>query len=78
MRRHMGNVNAFKDNLTAANRSKTDHRPDQSRLPHSVPSENGNHRPLSHLERNSLKNIAIAIVSMNIDRLKHKDYPSPK
>ena len=58
-----------------ANRGKSNHRPDQSRLSHPVTPEKGNHGPLSHLQGDSLEDIAIAVISMNIDNLKHEALP---
>lgn len=68
---------AVEQDLALAAGRKTDDGTDQGCLPHSVPAENGDDVSLFDLKGDSLEDIAIPVVGVDIAYSKH-DYSIPR
>src|SRR5208337_4191801 len=77
---HAGDIGPVEDHLSPAGRGEADNGADQRGLPHAVPSQYADDRPPFHLEGETLEDMALSVVSMDIFHFQHyaPPYSAPR
>jgi hypothetical protein len=75
---HVGDVPIIEQDLTSPRRGESNDGSNESCLSHPISPQKGDNRFFGNLQTDPLENIAIAVISMNIQNLEHRTYSEPK